>query len=386
MRRVADIVCMGALAACTPEPTLLPDTPMTPPEQVVATLLDDSASVTWQAADDASRFRVRRSPDGALFEGTGLRGTFSLPEIGVAYWFTVEALGAAWSVPSAPSNVVERTEPARIRPPVTLPPYDVLVTSEPGALLVDWQSGTAEGFFVQTDPPDVSVNITGNTRHADLTGLRNGVSYRVGVTALHGNLSSPTSWSDAVVPAGLPGVASDVWASAHDHGVTLFWTPPTDTGGAALTGWELAASADGPALATAPAQATSGEITGLDNGVPATFVVRARNAVGAGAASQPSSSVTPAALATAPENVVALRLSGGTALVSWTAPKDSGGVPVLSYVVEAEPSGAVENVSGTSVTMARLPADVAVRFHVTALTEVGAGDVSLASEPVLLSN
>lgn len=386
MRRVADIVCMGALAACAPEPIPSSDAPMTPPQQVTATLLDDIADVTWQAGDDASRFRVRRSPDGAVFEGTGLHGQFTLPELGVAYWFTVEARGVEWSEPSAPSNVVQRLQPARFRPPVMVPPFDVVVTSEPAALLVEWQSGTAEGFIVETDPPDERLNIAGNTRHADLTGLRNGVTYRVGVTALHGNLASMTSWSGPVVPAGLPGIATAIWATPHDRSVTVSWRAPADTGGAALTGFDVAATADGPALATADAEASSADVSGLANGVPISFVVRARNRVGAGGASLPSSPVIPASFATAPENVAALKVAAGTALVSWTPPKDSGGLPVLSYVVEAEPSGSVENVSGTSVTMTRLPTDVAVRFRVTALTEVGAGAASDASGPLLLSN
>jgi hypothetical protein len=386
MRRVADIVCMGALAACAPEPIASSNAPMAPPELVVATLLDDIADVTWQAGDDASRFRVRRSPDGAVFEGTGLHGQFALPELGVAYWFTVEALGVEWSEPSAPSNVVQRLQPARFRPPVMLPPFDVVVTPEPAALLVEWQSGTAEAFIVETDPPDERLNVMGNTRYADLTGLRNGVTYRVGVTALHANLASMTSWSGPVVPAGAPGVATGIWATPHDRSVTVSWTAPADTGGAALTGWDLAASAEGPTLASAAADATSADVSGLANGVPVSFVVRARNRVGRGDASLPSNPVTPAAPSSAPENVAALKLGAGTALVSWTPPKDSGGLPVLSYVIEAEPSGAVENVSGTSVTMGRLPADVAVRFRVTALTEVGAGAASDASEPLLLSN
>jgi hypothetical protein len=387
VRRLADIVCMGAFAvACAPPPSPVPDVPAAPPHDVTATLLGDQAAVAWQLDDPSVRLKLRRSPDGATFEGTGTLAGIDLPEIGVGYWFTLSALGAdGWGKSSEPSNIVQRTTPAQPKVPVMLPPYNLVVFGEPRGVHVSWEATAADGYTVVTDPPDLRLFADRLTRDCDLIGLRNGVTYRVGVSATRGTEVSLVAWSDAVVPAAAPSAPSNVGAIAHSGSATVSWTAPADTGGSAVTGWDVAERSDAPVLVTAAAEALSAEVPALANGAPVSFVVRARNAAGPGAWSRPTGEVTPAVLSLAPQAVAVTAVARGSAQLSWSAPLDTGGLPVLSYLVECEPGGALEDVAGTSVTLSRLPSDVPVQFRVTAMTAAGAGAASELTAPLLLA-
>ena len=119
------------------------------------------------------------------------------------------------------------------------------------------------------------------------------------------------------------------------------WTPPSN-GGSAITGYLVrvvnTANAQVGALRPATAGATSLRVTGLVNGTPVRFQVKARNAVGTGALSARSNTVTPAKapgpprIGTAQWGWVGWRL---TAVARWTAPVSTGGSAITGYVVTA---------------------------------------------------
>jgi hypothetical protein len=371
---------MVAFAACAPAP-LATDDPPPAPDHVVATLNGDTADVVWHH-DTATHFKLRRSPDGATFEGDGMVAHIALPDVGVSYWFSVEAWhDINWGRASDPSNTVQRANPPNLNVPQLLPPFGVTAYGTPGGAHVSWGSIVADSFVVFTDPPDQTRSVSGTSVSADITGLRNGVTYVIGVASLHGGRQTVTTWSDPIVPAGVPSAPLSVWAVPRSEGATVSWRPPATANGADIIAWEISA---GTMTVLARASVLSVDVTGLTNGLPVSFTVRARNAAGLGDPSEASNSVTPADLSTAPLNVTAVRLASGSAQVSWSAPADSGGLPVQSYIVESLPAGAVESTADTTVTMSRLPTDVPVTFRVTAVTGVGAGGVSDASAPVLL--
>ncbi|MEZ5294838.1 MAG: fibronectin type III domain-containing protein [Ilumatobacteraceae bacterium] len=74
--------------------------------------------------------------------------------------------------------------------------------------------------------------------------------------------------------------------------------------------------------------------TGWTNGTAYTFTVTATNIVGTGTASRPSAAVTPATVADAPMNVVAVA-GDRQATISFDAPATNGGSPITGYVVTA---------------------------------------------------
>ena len=87
-------------------------------------------------------------------------------------------------------------------------------------------------------------------------------------------------------------------------------------------------------LRTAGASAAVVTVTKLANGTAYRFRVRAVNAVGAGAWSATSTSVTPRTAPGKPRSVTAAPGHKGgtlTAIVRWTAPTSTGGAKVTAY-------------------------------------------------------
>jgi hypothetical protein len=139
----------------------------------------------------------------------------------------------------------------------------------------------------------------------------------------------------------LPGTPS---ATAGDASANVSWTAPTNTGGAAITSYNLQVRTGTTVVRTITDIAgTSTTVTGLTNGTAYNFRVRAVNSAGVGALSAASNSVTPTGTtttATVPARpaapVATAGVAGGaiTASATWTAPAD-GGSPITGYVVRA---------------------------------------------------
>jgi len=95
----------------------------------------------------------------------------------------------------------------------------------------------------------------------------------------------------------VPGTPTALSGSAGNAQVTLSWTAPADTGGIAITDYTVQYSSDSGSTWTAFSRAASATasatVTGLTNGTAYVFRVAAVNAVGAGAYTAASGSVTP---------------------------------------------------------------------------------------------
>src|SRR5205823_5329645 len=116
------------------------------------------------------------------------------------------------------------------------------------------------------------------------------------------------------------------------------WTAPADTGGGAITRYEIqilnaATNAQVGALRTAAPDAAQTTVTGVLPGAAYRFRVRAVNTAGAGAWSAPSNTVTPATVPGLPATVtVTSGARGGarTATIRWSAPAANGGSVITS--------------------------------------------------------
>ena len=195
----------------------------------------------------------------------------------------------------------------------------------------------------------------------------------------------------APIPATLPAAPSAVTATAGDAQATVSWTAPANDGGSPITSYTVTSS---PAAApvTVAAPANSAVVTGLTDGTSYTFTVTATNAVGTGAASAASNSVTPAApvppvpTATVPGAPTAVTATAGDAQasVSWTAPASDGGSPITSYTVTSSPATAPVTVAApaTTATLTGLTNGTAYTFTVTATNAVGTGAASAPSNSV----
>lgn len=109
------------------------------------------------------------------------------------------------------------------------------------------------------------------------------------------------TWTQVYPTAAVaPDAPAGVTAVAGDAAATVSWTAPANTGGAAITGYDVQYSANGGPFVSASSTfhtstATSHGIGGLTDGTSYVFRVAAINAVGTGAYSTPSAAVIPVA-------------------------------------------------------------------------------------------
>lgn len=132
---------------------------------------------------------------------------------------------------------------------------------------------------------------------------------------------------------GEPSAPRDLTAVRGDEQVWLAWTDPKSQGTSRLEGFTLTIEVAGVVVGSYPdlsAGTHSFEATGLTNGTPHTFAVRARNDVGDGPPA--TIAVTPATIPSAPASLEAER---GDARVDlfWMAPVSDGGDAITGYTV-----------------------------------------------------
>jgi len=123
-------------------------------------------------------------------------------------------------------------------------------------------------------------------------------------------------WVDVVfAPAGPPGQAGSVSATAGDASASVSWAAPT-SGGPVTTYTVtpyIGPAAQSPTTVTGSPAPTSAIVTGLTNGTTYTFTVTGSNSSGSGPPSTASNAVTPSASASSVQNG-----SFENGLTSWT--------------------------------------------------------------------
>jgi hypothetical protein len=172
-------------------------------------------------------------------------------------------------------------------------------------------------------------------------------------------------------------------ASAGNAQATVQWNPPSNNGGNAITGYVVTVVGDPSKRCTATPPATSCVVTGLTNGTPYTFAVRADNDNGAGAEAE-AGPVTPSAppVPSAPLNPAATA-GNAQATVSWEEPVSGG--PFTEYTVTAveDPSKTcTATPPATSCTVPGLTNGSTYTFTVRATNANGTGAASTVSNAV----
>lgn len=304
------LAVVGVLGAA-PAYAAVPDAPT----NVTAAALPGvtTASVSWTppASDGGSpitEYEIRAQPGdrfGIATGATATSGTVDGLTMGVTYTFTVRSRNAdGSSLPSLKSNPVTFGTPA----PAPAPPTGVTATAGTDSVRVDWTAPTDTGgipltkYRVTAQPAlasgsvDVSATLTG----VDVVGLASGVSYTFTVKAYNDSAwstasdpSSPVALGGGTGGAAVPGVPTNVVATAGDGSATVRWTAPADNGSAIL---EYIVNGRGTtAEKKVIGTSTTLVFDGLVNGTTYKFKVAARNAVGVGTYSDFSNDVTPVA-------------------------------------------------------------------------------------------
>jgi hypothetical protein len=180
------------------------------------------------------------------------------------------------------------------------------VPGAPGSVTAVGNNGNSTVSF--TAPSNGNSPITSYTATANAGGFStsgassplivtgtNGTPYTYTVTATNAIGTGPAGGpSNSVTPsAGLtvPGAPTIGTATGGNGQATVTFSAPGSNGGSAITSYTATANSGGFTASGAGSPIT---VTGLTNGTPYTFTVTATNAIGTGAASGASNSVTPA--------------------------------------------------------------------------------------------
>jgi YVTN family beta-propeller protein len=230
-------------------------------------------------------------------------------------------------------------------------------------------------YTVTSSPGGITASGPGSPIH--LTGLANFTSYTFTVIATNAvGDSAPSGASNIVTPGGVPPDApfGCTAAVSGDLTISVSCLAPND-GGSHITAYTATSSPGG--LTGTSADVTAIPVSGLTRGVAYSFTVTATNAAGTGPASLATCDGIPGGVACvvaeavpgAPTGVTAVA-GLGTATVSWTAPADDGGAPIIKYSVYSSVLGKVAD-SASSGAVVSAPAGVPATYTVTATNEAG---------------
>ena len=233
--------------------------------------------------------------------------------------------------------------------------------------------------------------VANGTSSATITGLDAGTEYTYSVyyrSTCTEDSDKAAHWDvkATFTTATTPAKPTNLTATRGNASVSLSWTAGSD-GGSAITKWQYAQKSDGnygdwtdicvtSSDSTCPSK-TSYTVSSLTNGTAYKFKVRAVNAVGDGAESSESASVTPAAVPAKP-SAPTLTVGDQQLGVSWSAPADNGS-DITDYDVQySSDSGSTwtewnsSNTSTTtSATITGLTNDTGYQVQVRATNGVG---------------
>lgn len=277
---------------------------------------------------------------------------------------------------------------------VSAPPTEVTaeVPVDSNTATVSWTAPSnasgipaVTGYTVTSSPGGLTCSAAGDASSCQITDLTWGTNYTFTVTAENEiGLSVASTESNIVLPLGPPSAPTMVSATASDTSVTIDWDPPASDGGTSITDYYVEVDPGGLAC-TATAPNTECMATGLTPGVEVQFRVKAFNQNPIpGSIVSPwsdwSDPVTPVTVPNEPENVEATT-QHNTAVVSWTAPAGTGGLPLTNYTVTASPGGASCTAIAplTTCLVEGLEYGTEYTFAVTASNSYGTGDPSISS-------
>jgi len=258
-------------------------------------------------------------------------------------------------------------------------PGGVRVEASSGALSVRWTRSDSSGGSPITGYrvcAGVScVSVGADDRVGVVSGLVNGQSYAVVVSAVSAYGTSVGASGGSVVPFTTPSAATVTSAVGSDRTITVGWSAGFD-GGSALTGYEVCAvPVSGRTLCVdAEAAAVSAGVPGLINGVEYTVSVVARNAAGSGA--EATRTATPSRTPRAPQRVLA-QPGLGVILLTWDVPASDGGSAITGYSVCLESSCVTVDASVRSQRFDGLTNGTKYTVSVQAINISGSSDAAL---------
>ncbi len=173
----------------------------------------------------------------------------------------------------------------------------------------------------------------------NLSGLSGNTGYEIQAVTTQGGVTA--DWTQSFLKSFMtltsPPHAPAVSASHGDGLITVRWLPPANDGGSPITGYTIRWKSGSEIYATTRQHLTDANdrahnVTGLTNGTEYAVQVYATNGLGAGRPAE--AMATPSTVPrSAPTSVLAAECDGSLHL-SWDAPADDGGIPIVSYTVQ----------------------------------------------------
>jgi hypothetical protein len=282
---------------------------------------------------------------------------------------------------SAPSATVTAT-------PATTPaaPTGLVALGANQKVFLAWTDGDNGGLPIidhqvcRTDASGTACALTGFAATGfTATGLTNGVASTFTVAAVNAVGSGAASTPATAAPKAVPDPPTLVSVTPGNGTLVVRWTPPTDTGGSAISRYTVTCSSptaltkkmNTPGTAIAGSADLTVTITSVVKGTAYTCTVLAHNATGDGPTSAPSTPVTGAKLPSVPTAVKAIGAAGRVDL-TWAPPTSDGGTAITAYTFACSQAGR-PTVTGT-------PTDGSARAgSVTGLTDGVAATCSIAA-------
>ncbi|MGD0818111.1 MAG: fibronectin type III domain-containing protein [Methanomassiliicoccales archaeon] len=258
---------------------------------------------------------------------------------GQSYSFTVAAHNPAGIGPQSDSSAVT---------PCTVPSSPVLTSATAGNLSVTlvWTAPASNGYSPLTGYEmcfGTSVVNTTWTKFSTvgasvlsekITGLTAGTTYYFGVKALNVAGSSAMSNNWTSVPYTIPGAPTLTSATAGVNSAVLVWTAPASNGGSPITGYLVYYGPSGVMTQfddVRTAMTLNVNVTGLTAGTHYYFGVKAANAAGNSSMSNVLN-ITVLAIPGTPTGLNTTAIYGKVTL-TWTAPVNTGGSPIIDYKI-----------------------------------------------------
>lgn len=416
--RVRSVNAAGASAWITDDTVRLPLAPTVPGITSMVTVVPDddtTITVTWALpASNGGRaidyYAVRHSHDDSTWVSDDTTVDLTRTITGLlddsTYYVQVAAINVLgqgpWSSSSSPISPRVLIAPSS--------PQSLTVTPGDGALSGSWLAPADSGgrsvtsYAVEYSPDDSTWAPLPPVAGLSTTvpGLANGTTYSVRIAAVSsiGQGAWATASGMPVAPpppppppppstgggggtvapppppvpvVAKPAAPMSPQVTPGNAAATLTWSPPDDTGGGAITSYEMELVSESSSL-TFTSEGPGWEARGLVNGEAYRARVAAVNSAGTGAWSTWSEEVTPRGPAEGPRNVVAVA-GDASARIAWLPPGDDGGSDVTGYVVEVTSSAGLRElvVSDTATVLVGLTNAAWHTIRIAAETDFGRG-------------
>ena len=300
----------------------IPVTTPSAPMSVVGTSGDGHINLSWAAplqngGTEITDYEVWYSafsvgPFVTFPEPTSTNRTAAVTGLtnGTTYYFKIVAVNAVGlgETSAMSAGVVPAAVPGV--------PTSISVTRGDELASISWAApasngATITGYTATSNPGGLTCVWVSGPLSCDVLGLTNGTSYTFTVSATNSvGEGNPSSASQAVVPAAVPGIPTSVSGSSGNGIVSLTWSAPTAVGGSGILDYVIEYSSNSGAtwatFADGTSTTTTATVTGLTNGTSYVFRVTATNTVGSGQHSTASPAVVPATTPGAPTSVLGI--------------------------------------------------------------------------------